>query len=117
VPLISLALDMKAGAKAKDSQPSSAKASGEETDTASAVDESADEIAAAAANADEEKLGPDAGDKAASNKTALRRGDFNLNQFLYMALGALVAYPLGRGSEPTSRPAGHEEPVAMDPSN
>jgi hypothetical protein len=47
--------------------------------------------------------------------------DFNPWQFAYMAIGALIAYQFGRGSESSSYPAPQapagEAPVAMDPSN
>lgn len=122
VPLISMALDMKSGAEEKKPLPEVAQAEGNATDgaadgEAAAGEDGADEPAAAddaaAVAADPAK----AGAAPSKGKMTLTRGDFNPNLFLFMVLGALVAYPLGRGSDPDSRPAGGEEPAAMDPSN
>jgi hypothetical protein len=125
-PLISMALDMKSKTDANKPSTDVAQAKGDAADEAAdeeanaeaaegeaAEGEAAEDEPAAAAPA---KAAPAAASGAAKPKMPLGRGDFNVNQFIFMVLGALVAYPLGRGSDPTARPM-REEPVAMDPSN
>lgn len=122
VPLISMALDMKSGTDKAKPLADSAQAEGEAADAT--AEEAADEEAATDETAEEAT--PDATAESApaaaaagspKAKMPLARGDFNVNQFIFMVLGALVAYPLGRGSDPTAQPESREEPVAMDPSN
>lgn len=120
-PLISMALDLKSDAAKKKSPTDAAQADAAATDEAAEGEAAGEEEAAGEDAAAKEPATADAATAAATgtpkNKLTLARGDFNLNQFLFMALGALVAYPLGRGSDPAARPVGREEPVAMDPSN
>jgi hypothetical protein len=77
-----------------------------------------------------ETAGDDAGERTASGElrgtsTAgaqvgiIRPGDFNVWQFVFMAVGTFIAYEFGRGTgKGAAAPnAPVEEPVAMDPSN
>jgi hypothetical protein len=116
-PAISWALDMKSKAASKDSK----KEQTAQVKTESGAGDSADDAATDAAPAEAADAAPagaaPAGRIGAPKKTlSAQLKDFNLKQYLLMALGALVAYPLGRGSEASTRPPG-EEPVMMDPSN
>jgi hypothetical protein len=119
-PLKSMALDLRSGA-AKQQQEDAAQAEATADaapDEAAADDEAADEAAAAGEPAAPGATTADATAGAGTKRNLnIPRSDFNLNQFLFMALGALVAYPLGRGSDPAAEGAAPEEPVAMDPSN
>jgi hypothetical protein len=119
VPLISLALDMKSKSEANNPRAEVAEADtdAEATDEAATGDEAADEAAADEPAPAESAEAARGAVGAPTAKMPIGRGDFNVNQFIFMMLGALVAYPLGRGSDAEARPAGQGEPVAMDPSN
>jgi hypothetical protein len=49
----------------------------------------------------------------------IRPGDFNVWQFVFMAVGTFIAYEFGRGTgtDATAPNSPVEDPVAMDPSN
>lgn len=104
---------------AKAPAPRPAQDADDATETDDATD--ADKDAAAAEDEPAEKAATATAPAVAvggENKLPAMPNEFNTWQFLYMALGALLAYQFGRGSEARAyQPPAGEAPVAMDPSN